>query len=108
MGFRNSIAKLEFMPRQHELDEECAQSVTYVSECKAVIAKYRILKRRQLTDLIYKVLWAVISAKKGLFTLILPQRQEKAVNCQQNENAEKVVGLRTEISERSSLLYAEN
>ena len=30
--------------------------------------------RRQLTDLIYKVLWAVISVKKGLFTLILPQR----------------------------------
>ena len=72
MGFRNTIAKIEFMPKQHELDEDeelaareirkcyyknykiyffidersstvCAESFTYVGKCKTVIAEYEVV-----------------------------------------------------------------
>ena len=33
MGFRNTIAKLEFMPKQHELDEDEELAALEIRKC---------------------------------------------------------------------------
>ena len=62
MGFRNTIAKLEFMPKQHELDEDEELAVREIRKC--YYKNYRVR-----TVYVLRVLHMLVNAKPLLLNM---------------------------------------
>lgn len=64
MGFRNTIAKLEFMPKQHELDEDKELADREIRKCYYKNYKiYFYIDERTSTVYILRVLHMLVNAK---------------------------------------------
>lgn len=72
MGFRNTIAKLEFMPEQHELDEDEELAAMGIRKC--YYKNYKIffyISKEQDTVFVLRVLHMLVNAKPILLKLKL-------------------------------------
>ena len=70
MGFRNSIAKLEFMPRQHELDEDEELALRGIRKCYYKNYKiYFFIDERNSTVYVLRVLHMLVNAKPLLLNI---------------------------------------
>ena len=64
IGFRNTIAKLEFMPKQHELDEDKELADREIRKCYYKNYKiYFYIDERTNTVYILRVLHMLVNAK---------------------------------------------
>lgn len=64
MGFRNTIAKLEFMPKQHKLDEDKELADREIRKCYYKNYKiYFYIDERTSTVYILRVLHMLVNAK---------------------------------------------
>ena len=70
MGFRNTIAKLEFMPKQHELDEDEELAVREIRKCYYKNYKiYFFIDERVRTVYVLRVLHMLVNAKPLLLNM---------------------------------------
>ena len=73
MGFRNTIAKLEFMPEQHELDEDEKLAVHGIHKC--YYKNYKIfyyIDIEKTTVYVLRVLHMLVNAKPLLLKMRFP------------------------------------
>ena len=72
MGFRNSIAKLEFMPRQHELDEDEDEELALRGIRKCYYKNYKIyffIDEKNGIVYVLRVLHMLVNAKPLLLNI---------------------------------------
>ena len=70
MGFRNTIAKLEFMPKQHELDEDEELAARQIRKCYYKNYKiYFFIDDRACTVYVLRVLHMLVNAKPLLLNM---------------------------------------
>ena len=70
MGFRNTIAKLEFMPKQHELDEDGELAVRMIRKCYYKNYKiYFFIDEKNSTVYVLRVLHMLVNAKPLLLNM---------------------------------------
>ncbi len=70
MGFRNTIAKLEFMPKQHELDEDGELAVRMIRKCYYKNYKiYFFIGEKNSTVYVLRVLHMLVNAKPLLLNM---------------------------------------
>ena len=70
MGFRNSIAKLEFMPRQHELDEDEELALRGIRKCYYKNYKiYFFIDEKNGIVYVLRVLHMLVNAKPLLLNI---------------------------------------
>ena len=70
MGFRNTIAKLEFMPKQHELDEDEELAARQIRKCYYKNYKiYFFIDDRTCTVYVLRVLHMLVNAKPLLLNM---------------------------------------
>ena len=72
MGFRNTIAKIEFMPKQHELDEDEELAAREIRKCYYKNYKiYFFIDERSSTVYVLRVLHMLVNAKPLLLIMSL-------------------------------------
>ena len=72
MGFRNTIAKIEFMPKQHELDEDEELAAREIRKCYYKNYKiYFFIDERSSTVYVLRVLHMLVNAKPLLLNMRL-------------------------------------
>ena len=74
MGFRNTIAKIEFMPKQHELDEDEDEELAAREIRKCYYKNYKIyffIDERSSTVYVLRVLHMLVNAKPLLLNMRL-------------------------------------
>ena len=70
MGFRNTIAKLEFMPKQHELDEDGELAARMIRKCYYKNYKiYFFIDEKNSTVYVLRVLHMLVNAKPLLLNM---------------------------------------
>ena len=70
MGFRNTIAKLEFMPKQHELDEDEELAALEIRKCYYKSYKiYFYIDERNSIVYVLRVLYMLVNAKPILLNM---------------------------------------
>ena len=69
MGFRNTIAKIEFMPKQHELDEDEELAAREIRKC--YYKNYFFIDERSSTVYVLRVLHMLVNAKPLLLNMRL-------------------------------------
>lgn len=70
MGFRNTIAKLEFMPKQHELDEDEELAALEIRKCYYKSYKiYFYIDERNSIVYVLRVLHMLVNAKPILLNM---------------------------------------
>lgn len=70
MGFRNTIAKLEFMPKQHELDEDEELAAVEIRKCYYKSYKiYFYIDERNSIVYVLRVLHMLVNAKPILLNM---------------------------------------
>lgn len=70
MGLRNTIAKLEFMPEQHELDEDDELAIRDIHKC--YYKNYKIffyIDKEKTTVYVLRVLHMLVNAKPLLLKM---------------------------------------
>ena len=72
MGFRNTIVKIEFMPKQHELDEDEELAAREIRKCYYKNYKiYFFIDERSSTVYVLRVLHMLVNAKPLLLNMRL-------------------------------------
>lgn len=70
MGFRNTIAKLEFMPKQHELDEDGELAARMIRKCYYKNYKiYFFIDEKNSIVYVLRVLHMLVNAKPLLLNM---------------------------------------
>ena len=70
MGFRNTIAKIEFMPKQHELDEDEELAALEIRKCYYKSYKiYFYIDERNSIVYVLRVLHMLVNAKPILLNM---------------------------------------